>query len=170
MRPSVAPGFGEKTAKTCKNAYVFPLPTPSSSVPTTSDTAPSSQSTASSTSVAPSSSSKEPGDYLFYKLKEGQTKEGLEGVPWVNSVKESIGKKLVKTSEKDDFYLGKTYEMQNTAILEPGDMAIGGLLWRIHGFFLRVMALPLQHDAGRPLHPRKKRHNMLDCINAFCTS
>ena len=66
----------------------------------------------------------------------------------MNSVKEGIGKKLLKLSEKDGFHLDKTYEMQNTAILEPGDMAIGGLPWRLHGFFLRVMALPLEHDAG----------------------
>ena len=33
-----------------------------------------------------SSSSVPKSDYLFYQLKEGQTKDGLEGAPWVNSV------------------------------------------------------------------------------------
>ncbi|MBQ2069730.1 MAG: hypothetical protein II467_02215, partial [Bacilli bacterium] len=93
----------------------------------TSSSSSSSESSSSASSSEASSSSREEGDYLFYKLKEGQTKDGLEGSPWVNSVKEGIGKKLVKPSEKDDFYLNKTYEMQNTAVLEPGDMAIGGM-------------------------------------------
>ena len=83
----------------------------------------------STASSLPSSepTSKEQGDYLFYKLKDGESKDGLEGAPWVNSVKEGIGKKLVKPSEKDDFYLNKTYDMQATAVLEPGDMAVGGM-------------------------------------------
>ena len=93
----------------------------------TSTSSSSSEASSSASSSEASSSSREEGDYLFYKLKEGQTKDGLEGSPWVNSVKEGIGKKLVKPSEKDDFYLNKTYEMQNTAVLEPGDMAIGGM-------------------------------------------
>lgn len=80
-------------------------------------------SSSSQTSSSPASQS----DYLFYQLKEGETKDGLEGAPWVNSVKEGIGKKLVKPSEKDDFYLNRTYELQNTAVLEPGDIAIGGM-------------------------------------------
>ena len=89
----------------------------------------STQPAGSSSSGDPASSvtSREEGDYLFYKLKEGQTKDGLEGSPWVNSVKDGIGKKLIKPSEKDDFYLNRTYEMQNSATLEPGDMAIGGM-------------------------------------------
>ena len=89
----------------------------------------STQPAGSSSSGDPASSvtSREAGDYLFYKLKEGQNKDGLEGSPWVNSVKDGIGKKLIKPSEKDDFYLNRTYEMQNSATLEPGDMAIGGM-------------------------------------------
>ena len=102
---------------------------PASSAEPSSEAKQSSQNP-SSDSVRPSSqdaSATPSGDYLFYKLKEGETKDGLEGAPWVNSAKEGIAKKLVKPSEKDDFYLNKTYEMQNNAKLEEGDIAVGGL-------------------------------------------
>ncbi|MBR1846264.1 MAG: hypothetical protein IJ787_00930, partial [Bacilli bacterium] len=94
-------------------------PATSSGTPTASSDAPAS----SSSPAASSSSSAAPkGDYLFYQLKEGATKDGLEGAPWVNSVKEGIAAKLVKPSLKDDFYLNKTYDIQITAKLEPGDI------------------------------------------------
>lgn len=95
--------------------------------PSSSQASSEASSSQASSSSQTSSSSAPKSDYLFYQLKEGQTKDGLEGAPWVNSVKEGIGKKLVKPSEKDDFYLNRTYELQNTAVLEPGDIAIGGM-------------------------------------------
>ncbi|MDY6391422.1 MAG: M13-type metalloendopeptidase [Bacilli bacterium] len=114
----------------CANASSSPIatssvaPATSSGTPTASSDAPAS----SSSPAASSSSSAAPkGDYLFYQLKEGATKDGLEGAPWVNSVKEGIAAKLVKPSLKDDFYLNKTYDMQINAKLEPGDIAVGGL-------------------------------------------
>ncbi len=105
------------------------------SQPTTTSTASGGASTVSSDGTSAASSSQaqttsEPTSgetYLFYQVKAGETKEGLEGSPWVNSVKEGIAKKLIKPSLKDDFYLNKTYDMQIQSKLEEGDIAIGGM-------------------------------------------
>lgn len=93
--------------------------------PQTPDVHPSSSaasSTDASQSTAPAGET-----YLFYQLKPGADKNGLEGAPWVNSVKEGVAAKLEKSSEKDDFYFNKTYQMQLDAKLEEGDIAVGGM-------------------------------------------
>ena len=102
----------------------------SSSTPaTTSQGSTSSPAGSSVQTSVPATTSQAPSgeQYLFYQIQEGQTKDGLEGAPWVNSTKEGIANKLIKPSEKDDFYLHKTYDMQVNAKLEEGDIAIGGM-------------------------------------------
>lgn len=98
--------------------------TSSSTPATTSSPAGSPEQTSIPATTSQTSSGEQ---YLFYQIKEGQTKDGLEGAPWVNSTKEGIANKLVKPSQKDDFYLHKTYDMQVNAKLEEGDIAIGGM-------------------------------------------
>ena len=92
-----------------------------------SSTPAASESSVPSSSASESSAAASGEKYLFYQLKEGATKDGLEGAPWVNSVKEGVAAKLIKPSHKDDFYLNKTYQMQINAKLEEGDIAIGGV-------------------------------------------
>ena len=103
----------------------------------------SSASSSSSSTPASSSSSSTPakGDYLFYNLKEGQTKEGLDGSPWLNVTPAGIAAKVQKPSLQQDFFLSSNYDYLSTVTLQPGQMADGGMIGALNTLQKRYVDL-----------------------------
>ena len=88
----------------------------------------SSFSSASTTSASASGENQ----YLFYTLKQGQTKDGLSGSPWLNPTQVGIVSKIEKPSEKDDFFIATNYDYLSTATLQEGQVADGGSMSAIN--------------------------------------
>ena len=118
-------------------------PEASSSSSASSSASSSSASSSSSSTPASSSSSSTPakGDYLFYNLKEGQTKEGLDGSPWLNVTPAGIAAKVQKPSLQQDFFLSSNYDYLSTVTLQPGQMADGGMIGALNTLQKRYVDL-----------------------------
>ena len=104
---------------------------------------PSSSPSASSSEVPSSDSSLAPagGDYLFYKLKQGQTKDGLSGSPWLNVSPVGIASKVEKPSLKQDYFLSSNYDYLSNAKLEPGQISDGGMVGALNTLQKRFLDL-----------------------------
>ena len=86
-------------------------------------------------------STEQKGDYLFYTLKQGQTKDGLTGSPWLNVTPVGIAGKVEKPSLKQDFFLSSNYDYLSTAKLEPGQIGDGGTIGAINVLQKRYLEL-----------------------------
>ena len=112
-----------------------------SSQQSTSQSSQQSSASQSASQSASGLSSQAQGDYLFYNLKQGQTKDGLTGSPWLNVTPVGIAAKVEKPTLKQDFYLSSNYDYLSTATLQPGQIGDGGSIGAINVIQQRYLDL-----------------------------
>ena len=100
----------------------------SSSIATSAATSEATSEATSQVTSAEATSGQEGEKYLFYKIKEGQSKDGLTGSPWLNVMAPGVVSKIEKPSLKDDFFVATNYDYLSTATLKEGQIADGGTI------------------------------------------
>ena len=109
----------------------------------------SSESSSKESSATSAASSGEEGEkYLFYKIKEGQTKDGLSGSPWLNPSLVGTVAKIEKPSEKDDFFIASNYDYLSTKTLAEGEIGDGGQLSALKILGQRFESLGVDSNKG----------------------
>ena len=82
----------------------------------------------SQTTTSSEQTSQSGNKYLFYDIKPGQTKEGLDGSPWLNPSPAGTVAKIEKPSLKDDFFIATNYDYLSTKTLQPTEYFDGGTI------------------------------------------
>ena len=131
----------------------------------TSSAEASSAATSEATSSAATSSQDSGPKYLFYKIKDGETAEGLTGSPWLNSTYPGIVSKIQTPSLKDDFFVATNYDALATATLDPGQPATGGMLSALAAVEKNASKLYAGQGTGNYAPAVKKMHELFAAEN-----
>lgn len=165
LMPLVAACGGQPTpsssAASSQQATSSQQTTSSQAATSTQAATSSQQATSSEAATSAATSSQDSGPkYLFYKIKNGESEEGLTGSPWLNSTYPGTVKKIETPSLKDDFYVSTNYEALATTELQPGQPATGGMLSALMAVDQNAAKLYAGEGTGNYAPAVAKIHNL----------